>query len=144
MSQVAQVLEAVRQGDANAASKPLSLVYEELRKLAAHKLANEPGTQTLQPTALVHEAWLRLVGQENAKFEGRARRSRPVPPDGRGSWPRCARKTRWKLPQNTSVQGAGFWDFLSSLSKASRLRRSAWPSAKTADTVVPSVVSRRW
>ncbi len=49
----------------------LPLVYEELRKLAAHKMANEAPGQTLQPTALVHEAWLRLVGTENPQFEGR-------------------------------------------------------------------------
>ncbi len=72
MSQVTQLIDAVEQGDANAAEKLLPLVYEELRKLAAHKMANETGTQTLQPTALVHEAWLRLVGTENPKFENRA------------------------------------------------------------------------
>ncbi len=72
MSQVTQLLGAVEQGDANAAEKLLPLVYEELRKLAAHRMANEVGTQTLQPTALVHEAWLCLVGNENPKFENRA------------------------------------------------------------------------
>jgi len=50
----------------------LPLVYEELRKLAARKMANEAAGQTLQPTALVHEAWMRLVGKENPKFENRA------------------------------------------------------------------------
>jgi RNA polymerase sigma factor (TIGR02999 family) len=48
------------------------LVYEELRKLAASKMANEPAGHTLQPTALVHEAWLRLAGSPNPKFAGRA------------------------------------------------------------------------
>jgi RNA polymerase sigma factor (TIGR02999 family) len=47
-------------------------VYDELRKLAALKMAHEPAGHTLQPTALVHEAWLRLVGNENARFQGRA------------------------------------------------------------------------
>jgi len=50
----------------------LPLVYEELRKLAAYKMANEAAGQTLQATALVHEAWMRLVGKENPKFENRA------------------------------------------------------------------------
>jgi RNA polymerase sigma factor (TIGR02999 family) len=50
----------------------LPLVYEELRKLAASKMANEAAGNTLQPTALVHEAWLRLVGTDNPKFAGRA------------------------------------------------------------------------
>jgi hypothetical protein len=50
----------------------LPLVYEELRKLAAARMAQESPGQTLQPTALVHEAWLRLVGEANPKFDGRA------------------------------------------------------------------------
>src|SRR5207245_9851516 len=58
-------------GDAKAAQDLLPLAYEELRKLAAHKMANEAPGQTLQPTALVHEAWLRLVGTENPQLEGR-------------------------------------------------------------------------
>ncbi len=71
MSQVTQVLDAVEQGDANAAEKLLPLVYEELRKLAAYKMASQTGTQTLQPTALVHEAWLRLIGEEHPRFHNR-------------------------------------------------------------------------
>ena len=59
---VTQVLQAVGAGEEQAAEKLLPLVYEELRKLAAHKMANEAPGQTLQPTALVHEAWLRLAG----------------------------------------------------------------------------------
>jgi RNA polymerase sigma factor (TIGR02999 family) len=50
----------------------LPLVYNELRRLAAHKMANEAAGQTLQPTALVHEAWLRLVGNQNQQWNGRA------------------------------------------------------------------------
>lgn len=72
MSDVTQILTAIEQGDAHAADKLLPLVYEELRKLAAHKMANEAAGQTLQPTALVHEAWMRLVGKETAKFANRA------------------------------------------------------------------------
>jgi RNA polymerase sigma factor (TIGR02999 family) len=62
MSEVTRVLSAIEQGDARAAAQLLPLVYDELRQLAAHKLAHETPGQTLQPTALVHEAYLRLVG----------------------------------------------------------------------------------
>lgn len=62
MSDVTQVLVALEQGDPHAASQLLPLVYDELRKLAAERLANERPGQTLQATALVHEAYLRLVG----------------------------------------------------------------------------------
>jgi RNA polymerase sigma factor (TIGR02999 family) len=70
MSDVTQVLQAMEHGDAQAAEQLLPLVYEELRKLAACRMANEAPGQTLQPTALVHEAWLRLVGNE--KWDSRA------------------------------------------------------------------------
>jgi len=72
VSEVTHVIEAIEQGDAGAADKLLPLVYEELRKLAASKMANEAAGNTLQPTALVHEAWLRLVGNDPPKFAGRA------------------------------------------------------------------------
>jgi RNA polymerase sigma factor (TIGR02999 family) len=62
MNEVTKVLEAITQGDPSAASALLPLLYEELRVLAADKLAREAPGQTLQPTALVHEAYLRLVG----------------------------------------------------------------------------------
>lgn len=71
MSDVTRILTAIEQGDASAANELLPLVYNELRKLAAHKMASLAAGQTLQPTALVHEAWLRLTGSENAKFENR-------------------------------------------------------------------------
>ena len=58
---VTRILNAAAQGDPNAAAELLPLVYDELRTLAAHRMANEPPGQTLQPTALVHEAYLRLV-----------------------------------------------------------------------------------
>jgi len=63
---VTRILQAAQQGDPKAADELLPLVYEELRKLAANKMNNEGPGQTLQPTALVHEAWLRLVGTEAA------------------------------------------------------------------------------
>src|SRR5262245_6319235 len=66
MSDVTRILEAVERGDRQAANELLPLVYDKLRKLAAHHLANERPGQTLQPTALVHEAYLRLVGPANA------------------------------------------------------------------------------
>src|SRR5262249_4290921 len=64
MSEVTRILSAIEQGEPHAAEKLLPLVYEELRNLAAHKLAQEKPGQTLQATALVHEAYLRLVGAE--------------------------------------------------------------------------------
>src|SRR5437762_6471163 len=64
MSDVTRILNAIGGGDSKAAEVLLPLVYEELRKLAAHKMANEAPGQTLQPTALVHEAWLRLADQQ--------------------------------------------------------------------------------
>jgi RNA polymerase sigma factor (TIGR02999 family) len=63
MSEVTDILSAVAQGDRQAASRLLPLVYDELRHLAARKLAHETPGQTLQPTALVHEAYLKLVAQ---------------------------------------------------------------------------------
>src|SRR6266545_279944 len=71
MSDVTRILNAIGGGDSKAAQDLLPLVYEELRKLATHKMANEAPGQTLQPTALVHEAWLRLVGTKSPQFEGR-------------------------------------------------------------------------
>jgi RNA polymerase sigma factor (TIGR02999 family) len=67
MSDVTQVLYAIEQGDPHAAGRLLPLVYDELRKLAAQKLAREQPGQTLQATALVHEAYLRLVDGEKAR-----------------------------------------------------------------------------
>jgi RNA polymerase sigma factor (TIGR02999 family) len=67
MSDVTQLLVAIDAGDSRAAAELLPLVYNELRQLAAARLANEKCGQTLQPTALVHEAYLRLVGNENSQ-----------------------------------------------------------------------------
>ncbi len=72
MSDVTRILNALDHGDANAADELLPLVYEELRKLAAHKMADEAAGHTLQPTALVHEAWLRLTGNADRKWSSRA------------------------------------------------------------------------
>jgi len=66
MSDVTQILSQIESGDPSAAEQLLPLVYEELRKLAAQKLANEKPGQTLQPTALVHDAYLRLVGVDGS------------------------------------------------------------------------------
>src|SRR5436853_926676 len=65
MSEVTRILSAIELGDARAAEQLLRLVYEELRTLAAHRLAQEKPGQTLQATALVHEAYLRLVGEDD-------------------------------------------------------------------------------
>jgi len=72
MSDATQLLTAVEQGEPLAAEKLLDLVYEELRRLAAFKMASAAPGHTLQPTALVHEAWLRLVGGRNPTFKDRA------------------------------------------------------------------------
>ena len=72
MSDVTRILGAIEKGDPVAADELLPLVYHELRKLAAHKMANEAPGQTLQPTALVHEAYIRLVGIEDKKWTGSA------------------------------------------------------------------------
>ena len=65
------MLQAAQAGDRQAAADLLPLVYEELRKLAAHKLAQQTPGQTLQPTALVHEAYLRVAGDNHVSWEGR-------------------------------------------------------------------------
>lgn len=70
---VTQLLSAIDSGDPKAAGELLPLVYEELRRLAAHRLASEQRQHTLQPTALVHEAWLRMAGEDgNPSFRNRA------------------------------------------------------------------------
>jgi RNA polymerase sigma factor (TIGR02999 family) len=72
VSEVTQILEAIRRGEEQAADQLLPLVYDELRRLAAHKMAQENPGHTLQPTALVHEAWLRLAGNENRLWNDRS------------------------------------------------------------------------
>jgi RNA polymerase sigma factor (TIGR02999 family) len=72
MSDVTRILEQAEQGDPQAAELLLPLVYDELRKLAVNRMLHESPGQTLQPTALVHEAWLRLTGGREQKWDGRA------------------------------------------------------------------------
>jgi RNA polymerase sigma factor (TIGR02999 family) len=72
VSEVTRILGSIAPGDPKAAEELLPLVYEELRKLAAQKMAAEPPGQTLQPTALVHEVWLRLGGKPGARFANQA------------------------------------------------------------------------
>src|SRR5712672_1128291 len=71
MNDATRLLTKVQQGDPKAADELLQLVYQELRQLAARKMAQESPGQTLQPTALVHEAWLRLIGSEHPSFDNR-------------------------------------------------------------------------
>jgi len=71
MSDVTRILNAIERGEAKATDELLPLVYEELRLLAAQKLSHEAPGQTLQATALVHEAYIRLVGLENQNWRGK-------------------------------------------------------------------------
>lgn len=71
MSDITGILQAAEQADPKAAEELLPLVYEQLRRLAAYKMANEKPGQTLQATALVHEAWLRLCESERQEWRGR-------------------------------------------------------------------------
>jgi RNA polymerase sigma factor (TIGR02999 family) len=71
VSEVTRILKAIGHGEKQAATDLLPLVYEELRHLAAHKLSLERPGQTLQATALVHEAWLRLVGSDESSWDSR-------------------------------------------------------------------------
>jgi RNA polymerase sigma factor (TIGR02999 family) len=72
VSEFTQILERVEQDDSRAAAELLPLVYDELRRLAAQKMNREAAGHTLQPTALVHEAWLRLGGSDAPAFQNRA------------------------------------------------------------------------
>jgi len=71
MSEVTQLLSMIESGEKQATAELLPLVYEELRKLAAARMANEPADHTLQPTALVHEAYLRLVSEQARHWDSR-------------------------------------------------------------------------
>jgi RNA polymerase sigma factor (TIGR02999 family) len=72
LNDLTHILERVERGDPQAAGELLPMVYEELRRLAAQKMAREAAGHTLQPTALVHEAWMRLGGEEAPNFQNRA------------------------------------------------------------------------
>jgi RNA polymerase sigma factor (TIGR02999 family) len=97
MSEITQILERAEKGDAKAAEELLPLVYEELRKLAGHKMAGQAAGHTLQPTALVHEAYLRLTGGARDRWRDRAHFFRAA-----AEAMRCIlienarRKSRWK------------------------------------------------
>ncbi len=71
MTQITEILQRIQAGEADAAESLMREVYGELRKLAAAKMARESPGQTLQPTALVHEAWLRIAGDDGPQFENR-------------------------------------------------------------------------
>ena len=72
VSEVTRILTAIEQGDAKSTDELLPVVYNELPRLAAYKMANEPAGHTLQPTALVHEAWLKLVDSPSQSWQNRA------------------------------------------------------------------------
>lgn len=72
MHDLTQMLQAIRRGDGQASEELLPLVYHELRQLAAARMAQESAGQTLQATALVHEAWLRMVGEGDRTWQNRA------------------------------------------------------------------------
>jgi RNA polymerase sigma factor (TIGR02999 family) len=116
MIEVTRILSAIEQGDPQAASQLLLLVYDELRKLAAQKLAQEKPGQTLQATALVHEAYLRLVGEGEAPrwdsrghfFAAAAEAMRRILTDGarrRGARKRGGRRERVELPELAESPG---------------------------------------
>jgi DNA-directed RNA polymerase specialized sigma24 family protein len=72
VSNVTQILNAIDAGDSHAAEQLLPLVYDELRKLAAQRMAQESPGQTIQATALVHEAYMRMVAQNQPDYQNRA------------------------------------------------------------------------
>ncbi len=72
MSEVTEILREIRDGNQQSAEQLLTLVYTELKRIATQKMAGEAPGHTLQPTALVHEAWMKLVGEGGAHFENRA------------------------------------------------------------------------
>ena len=97
MSDVTRILEAIEQGDSKAADELLPLVYEELRRLAAAKMAHQAPGQTLQATALVHEAYLRLTGGVRDQWQDRAHFFRAAAEAMRCILIENARKkSRWK------------------------------------------------
>jgi hypothetical protein len=122
VSEVTQILERVEQGDPQAAEGLLPLVYEELRKLAAVKMAQERPGQTLQATALVHEAWLRLVGTDETMAW-----------NGRGHFFGAAAEAMRRIPVDRARQKARARQGVAS---------SGW--ALTTSASPPSVLTRRW
>ena len=99
MSEVTRILSAIEEGDPHAAEQLLPLVYGELRKLAAEKLSHEKPGQTLQATALVHEAYLRLVDVETPQHWPSStpirRESFTATSSRRTCWSHCTTARRW-------------------------------------------------
>ena len=123
MSDMTRILSAIEQGDPHAAEQLLPLVYDELRKLAAQRLANEKPGQTLQATALVHEAYLRLVDVDTAQpwnsrghfFAAAAEAMRRILVDQarRKQADKHGRsRVRVDLPENLAAPEAGFGDIV--------------------------------
>ena len=116
MNEVTKIIHAIEEGDPHAAAQLLPLVYDELRRLAAQRLAQEKPGQTLQPTALVHEAYLRLVGSRGD--EGW---------DGRGHFfAGAAEAMRRILVENARRKGARS---VAATALGSTSRRRTWPAA---------------
>ena len=104
MADVTQILSSIEAGDPNAAEELLPLVYDELRKLAGARLAAEAPGQTLQPTALVHEAYLRLVGEaEEQHWDSRGTSSRPPPRPCDASWSKSVSGSTLRSVCNASI-----------------------------------------
>jgi hypothetical protein len=150
MTDATRILHAIDQGDSRAADELLPLMYDELRKLAAHRLANEAPGQTLQATALGHESWMRPPkGEETARFEFQPHESRiehvaftsgverflsaATLPDGRQAlqfWDASSTRS----PANSSSAGSG---------RASGTRSASWPFAFSGATMpIPARSSR--
>ena len=129
MSEVTRILSAIDEGDPGAAGQLLPLVYDELRKLAAHKMAHERPGQTLQPTGLVHEAFLRLVGDEDVCqwdsrghfFAAAAEAMRRILIENarrKKSGKRGGKMARWELRENDAAVDADDSDTLLALDEA--------------------------
>jgi RNA polymerase sigma factor (TIGR02999 family) len=134
MSDVTRILSAIEQGDPHAAEQLLPLVYDELRKLAAHKLSQEMPGQTLQATALVHDAYLRLVDVEQAQhwnsrghfFAAAAEAMRRILVDQarrKQADKHGGGRLRIDLPENLAAQGAASDDLVALDEALSRLER---------------------
>jgi RNA polymerase sigma factor (TIGR02999 family) len=118
MNEVTHILDAIERGDANAANRLLPLVYDELRRLAAHRLAREAPGQTLQATALVHEAYLRLVDADTAQHW-----------NSRGHFFAAAAESMRRILVENCRRKA-------SLKRGGGLQRQEWPEA---EPVAPAV-----
>ncbi|HZL35620.1 MAG TPA: ECF-type sigma factor [Tepidisphaeraceae bacterium] len=94
MPQVTQILQAIDSGDPKAAGELLPLVYDELRKLAEHRMAGEACDHTLEPTALVHEAYIRLIGRQDPGWDNRGHFFAAAAQAMRRILIECARKKR--------------------------------------------------